>query len=180
MKTRIDLARHFNKLGFKTGAEIGVLGGAYSVEMCKAIPGLKLYCIDKWGRDENRYRTYHERKFEEAKIRLAPYNCELIRKFSMEAVTDFADNSLDFVYIDADHHYQNVKNDITEWAKKVRIGGIVAGHDYLPFKLLHPGVIEAVDEYVKEHNCKLELTEWNNRGRNRDNFQPSWFFTKED
>lgn len=178
LKNRSELAKYFNELGFKVGAEIGVLGGSYSVVLCQAIPGLKLYCIDKWGEDERRYRKYHLRKFEEAKLRLAPYNCTLIRAFSMEAVKGFADESLDFVFIDADHHYENVKDDITEWSKKVRKGGIVSGHDYYEFKSGQAGVVEAVDEYVKEHGIKLELTEWDMSKRNKDHRIPCWWFVK--
>ena len=48
----------------------------------------------------------------------------------MDAVEDFEDNSLDFVFIDGAHDFKNVAMDICEWAKKVRPGGIVYGHDY--------------------------------------------------
>jgi SAM-dependent methyltransferase len=176
LKNRIKLAELFNELGFKVGAEVGVLGGGYATVLCEKIPGLKLFLIDKWGLDEIRYRKYHQRKLVEAQSRLANYNCEYIRKFSMEAVKDFADESLDFVFIDADHHYHNVKDDIREWTKKVRKGGIVSGHDYKEFKFKNPGVMEAVDEYVKEHGLKLELTEWDMTQHNKDHRIPCWYF----
>ena len=48
----------------------------------------------------------------------------------MDAVKDFADESLDFVYIDANHEFKYVTEDIFEWSKKVRKGGAIAGHDY--------------------------------------------------
>jgi predicted O-methyltransferase YrrM len=51
---------------------------------------------------------------------------------------------LDFVFIDADHSYEAVKDDIACWAPKVRSGGWVGGHDYHPRKF--PGVVKAVDE----------------------------------
>lgn len=147
MKNRTELAKHFAELGFKKGAEIGVFKGYYSQVLCENIPSLKLYCIDlviqKLTKDK-----------------LSPFNCELIEKSSMDAVKDFEDESLDFVFIDANHYYENVKNDIEEWTKKVRKGGIVSGHDYYVFKYSkNDGVIKAVDEYIAEHGYKLELTE---------------------
>lgn len=45
---RNQLAALFNELEFKIGAEIGVEKGTYSETLCKAIPGVKLYCIDAW------------------------------------------------------------------------------------------------------------------------------------
>lgn len=49
----------------------------------------------------------------------------------MECVNEFPDKYFDFVYIDADHSYQSVKNDILAWSSKVKDGGILAGHDYI-------------------------------------------------
>lgn len=65
-----------------------------------------------------------------------------IRKPSLEAVCEFEDESLDFVFIDAAHDYESVKADIESWIHKVKPKGIIAGHDYLS-----PGVKKAVDEY---------------------------------
>lgn len=150
---RYELAMHFNELGFKTGAEIGVLAGHYSEILCKTNPGLKLFCIDSWGTGEVQMRDYHLRKYENAKVRLAPYNTTLIHKFSMDAVKDFEDNSLDFVYIDANHEADFVRDDINEWSKKVRHSGIVSGHDYDTER-----VKRVVDDYVKNNNFSLNAT----------------------
>jgi predicted O-methyltransferase YrrM len=51
--------------------------------------------------------------------------------------------SLDFVFIDADHSYEAVKDDIACWKSKVRRGGWLGGHDY---NQKFPGVVRAVDE----------------------------------
>ena len=48
----------------------------------------------------------------------------------MDAVKDFPDRSLDFVYIDANHDVRHVIEDIEEWSKKIKKGGIISGHDY--------------------------------------------------
>lgn len=65
-----------------------------------------------------------------------------------QALQRFEDDSLDAVFIDADHNYEPVKNDIKNWVKKVKVGGILAGHDYYGD---HPGVKQAVDELLKGH-----------------------------
>ena len=63
---------------------------------------------------------------------------------SWDAAEKYVDGSLDFVYIDADHHYDAVKRDIAAWLPKVRSGGIIAGHDFCNYPGF--GVIEAVME----------------------------------
>lgn len=181
MKNRIELAQHFNNLGFKIGAEIGVFEGYYSEILCQNIPGLKLYLIDIW-ENYRRYRNHRgemEAAYEKTKVRLAPFNCTIIRDWSMEAVKGFEDESLDFVYIDSNHLYKYVKQDIEEWTKKVRKGGIVAGHDYYITKHNQiAGVITAVDEYIKKAGYKLEIVPWDEKNINPDDRQPNWYFIK--
>jgi predicted O-methyltransferase YrrM len=130
--TRTLMAQFFHELDFKVGAEIGVAQGWYSEILARENPQAKLYSIDVWENHEgyNEYTDRIDKYYEQAKARLAPYNCELVKKYSMDAVKDFADNSLDFVFIDGAHDFKNVAMDIFEWSKKVKPGGIVYGHDY--------------------------------------------------
>ena len=58
-------------------------------------------------------------------------------------VTLFEDEYFDFVFIDADHKYESVKQDIEDWYPKVRKGGILAGHDYAQSQ---HGIRKAVDD----------------------------------
>ena len=95
----------------------------------------------------------------------------------MDAVKDFADKSLDFVFIDGHHGYDYIKEDIREWSKKVRKGGIVSGHDYYLTPAGNMGVMDAVDEYVKEHGYDLKLTDWDKDNPVVDDRQPSWYFS---
>ena len=53
-----------------------------------------------------------------------------MRMTTTQAASNFADGSVDFVFIDADHSYEAVKQDIQTWLPKVRHGGVLAGHDY--------------------------------------------------
>lgn len=68
-----------------------------------------------------------------------------IRTDSISASKMYPDESLDAVFIDADHRYESVKKDILAWMPKVKTGGILAGHDYIR---THNGVIQAVDELI--------------------------------
>lgn len=129
------LATLFKELEFKTGAEIGVLKGEYTQILGQTIPNLKLYAIDPWTEYPDYYdvsggQPYFNEIYEEAKQRTSFFDCQLIKKFSMEAVKDFEDESLDFVYIDANHEFIHVAEDIHYWSKKVKKGGIISGHDY--------------------------------------------------
>lgn len=135
---RNGLAQLFGELKFEVGAEIGVLEGEYSEILCRANPQAVLYSIDPWtphyGYTDFTKKETFAKAYQKAKTRLSAYNNHIIKKFSLDAVKDFADESLDFVYIDGDHNFQNCTNDIVEWSKKVKIGGIISGHDYIKHK----------------------------------------------
>lgn len=140
MKGSADLIKLFAELGFKLGVEVGVDRGLFSEYMMKTIPSVKMFGVDPWSNtcyeDYNPYKlpqTYFEGCYEEAVKRLTPFgdNYKIIRKFSMDALTDFVDNSLDFVYIDANHDFTNFAMDLQYWFRKVRPGGIISGHDYV-------------------------------------------------
>lgn len=170
--SRLDLAKYFNDLGFKKGAEVGVFGGYFSEVLCKAMPGLDLTCVDIWGHGK------YQRAEDECLARLKPYGCKIIKKFSAEGAKDVEDGSLDFVYIDAAHDYENVKIDINAWAPKVRVGGIIAGDDFYDFPSGEGGVMKAVTEYTSHHHYDLKLTDWNIENPIRDDRQPSFWFVK--
>lgn len=157
---RKDLAKLFRRLGFRVGAEIGSESGVYSRDLCKCNPWAKIYLIDAWKAYKG-YREYVTQAkidtfYEKIQERLKTFNnYEIIKKFSMDAVKDFEDESLDFVYIDANHQFEYVVQDIGFWARKVRRGGIVSGHDYI--RRARPSathVVQAVQGYVYCHGIK--------------------------
>jgi len=156
---RAGLATLFHELGFKVGAEIGVLEGTYSEILCQNNPGVKLYAIDPWKRHRG-YRDYvrnstFSNAHEKAQKTLAQYNCEILRMFSMDAVKQFDDESLDFVYIDGNHDFENVTNDVSAWLEKIKVGGVIAGHDYVKHKgpsKIH--VYEAINGFTKAYKIR--------------------------
>lgn len=159
MNTKEELVKVIKESGVKRGAEVGVAAGAFSLMLCEAIPDLKLFCIDPWiGYDGNRRGgsdKRHSRNYQTTRERLSSYDATLMRMKSMQAVSVFADEALDFVFIDGNHDYAFVKEDIEEWSKKVKSGGIVACHDYYHFK--NSGVVEAVDEYTNYHRIQVTV-----------------------
>lgn len=168
--TRDTLAEFFNECGYKTGAEIGVQGGHYSAMLCQSIPGLKLKCVDPWTAYNRVSQEKQDILYQQTLDRLAPYGVEIIRKKSMDAVMDIPDGSLDFVYIDGLHTFDSVMMDIIHWARKVRFGGIVSGHDYIVGYQM--GIIRAVDAYTHAHNiANVYLT--------LEQKNPSFFWVKE-
>ena len=67
-----------------------------------------------------------------------------IRTTSLKATTLYTDESLDFVFIDASHQYEDVINHLRTWYPKVKKGGYIGGHDFI---IVHPGVVRAVKEF---------------------------------
>jgi len=191
--SRVDLPEFFKEMGYKVGAEIGVYKGNFSRKLCQA--GLKVYAIDCWtpypgfdrmeiSRIERQEYLYHR-----ARQLLSRYkNATVIRKTSMEALKDFKDESLDFVYIDANHILKYVIEDIDGWSKKIRKGGVISGHDYT-----HPSrfrkranaweqvhVVFAVVAYTKAYRIKNWYVLGSRRakpGEKREMYR-SWFWIK--
>ena len=148
--TREDIAKMYNTLEYKVGAEIGVLGGRHSRLMLKNVPGLKLFCIDPWVAFNRMSEEKIAKIYKRCQERLKDYDVEYLRMTSMEAIEKIPDRSLDFIYIDGLHEFDSIMMDLIHWTNKVRPGGIVAGHDY--FANYQMGVMEAVNTYTRTHN----------------------------
>lgn len=182
MKNRTELAKHFGELGFTKGVEVGLCHGRYAKILYENIPNLQLIGIDAYrpygGHGINRQQSTHDSNLLTARNALKGYpNFVLVVASAHDASQWIADESLDFVFIDSDHSYEAVKQDVADWTPKVRSGGIVSGHDYYNGKYNRMGVIQAVDEYVAEHGYQLQTTEWDKTAI-RDDQQPDWYFVK--
>ncbi len=120
-----------------TAVEVGVAEGNYSRTFLDLWPG-QYVMVDRWchveGYDDvmNGPDAEHELRFQQA-LGVANQHesrCRICRMDSVTAAATFADRSLDFVYIDGDHSYAGCRRDILAWAPKVKVGGVLAGHDY--------------------------------------------------
>jgi hypothetical protein len=147
------------------GAEVGVWKADTSVRLLNGASNLtKLYCIDPYRSfSEQVYRcrrskTWDPEKWEalyqsvRRKLQRFGGRVELIRNTSKKGAIQVP-NDLDFVFIDGNHAYEYVLQDIGIWEPKVRPGGIVSGHDY--GSKFHWGVQKAVDEYAKAHGREV-------------------------
>ena len=123
--TRNDLAACWNVLGYKKGVEVGVHRAGYSCELLRQIPDCHLTCVDPWVTYLHSHMTEkHQQKYLRiAKSRLDPYvdkgRATIMRMTSMEAVTQFEDESLDFVFIDGNHLFDYCCSDIIFWSQKM-------------------------------------------------------------
>lgn len=183
VRTRTELPIILNKRGLQgEGVEVGVWKGEFSDFLLQKWKGEKLYSVDPWknfASDEyidelNIKQEEFDRISVDVKNLLSKYGnrSEIIRDVSANAVFSFPNNSLDFVYLDARHHYEGVKEDIENWFPKVKSNGIFCGHDYLNSVIgeTHFGVKRAVDEFARINDLKVLIT-------NKDKF-PSWFIVK--
>lgn len=170
--TRAALARQFASLGLTRGAEIGVADGRNSLTLCEAIPGLQLLAVDPWLRYQGNPRggpqEQHDGNLEIARERLNAFSVTFLHGMSMDVVRDVPVDSLDFAYIDGNHSFDWVMQDLIEWSKRVRPGGIVAGHDFYHFKWA--GIVEAVVAYTGAHG----ITDWHLC----DEREPSFWWVK--
>ena len=135
-----SLPRLLQAIEAKSVVEVGVFQGKFTKALCEWLPETKIYGIDPW-LDYDEYVESSvdggqgglDSNYQKAKDRLSSFGierCQLIRATSMEAVSLFDDESLDCVFIDGNHSFRYVIDDIASWSKKVRVGGMVAGHDY--------------------------------------------------
>lgn len=146
-------------------AELGALNGEFSKEIFKILNPKPLYLIDpyetsieKYGDGMNNtpvaYST--EEQYQRLVKEMETYTLfdliYIVRKYSWDAAYDYENNSFDLVYIDASHRYHDVKRDLFDWYCKVKVDGIISGHDYTEHKEF--GVIKAVDEFVKENDVE--------------------------
>ena len=133
-----DIVRRFPS--GSTFVEVGSWKGkstAYmAIEIANSQKNIDFYCVDIWEPKEL-YQTFLEN--------MSPITgfFKSLKMKSEDAASLFDNETLDFVFIDASHEYEDVKNDIKCWLPKVRKNGILAGHDY---QTCFPGVKKAVIE----------------------------------
>jgi len=147
---------HFVEVGVWKGRSASFM----AVEIINSNKNIKFDCVDTWegSVEHQNYDIISEKKlFDVFSENIEPVSHIInpIRMKSLEAVNLYDDESLDFVFIDASHEYEDVKNDILAWLPKVKEGGFIGGHDY---SSSWDGVVRAVDEIF--NNSELVIDEY--------------------
>lgn len=115
--------------------EIGSYAGESALLFLQSQKIKNLYCIDPWksGYDVKDGASFSsmkdvERKFDDT----ISGHSEVfkIKMPSIKASAYFSNETLDMVYLDGNHTYEAVLEDIRYWYPKVKLGGFLAGHDY--------------------------------------------------
>jgi predicted O-methyltransferase YrrM len=145
--------------------EVGVYHGDFTMEILAFNQPSELFAVDNW--DGAAYEPHATEAYTRLG-HLAP-RIRILRKESLVAAKDFADGSLDIVYLDADH--TRCAEDIVAWWPKVRPGGWLTGHDYTMDSGMT--VKRDVDEFVARTGLPLLLT----RELSHDTY-PSWVIQK--
>lgn len=132
------------------GIEIGSYAGESAEMFVKSGAFKQLYCIDPWEMnydpsdctgDEGLLEA--EKAFD-ARFKDSPVVVKIKDK-SEDAVSMFRNETIDFIYIDGNHQYESVKRDLELYVPKIKLRGIIAGHDY--GGPTTPGATLAINEY---------------------------------
>lgn len=164
------LIKKINKNGYKIGVEVGCARGRTTRELLEHCKDLFLYLVDLWQpmpKDMEGGTQYRDWDFNKVKRlfdkSIQPFPKErykILRGLSWEMANEIEDNSLDFVFIDADHEHSSVIKDIKAWTPKLKPGGMLCGHDIhfdgvkTAVELLIPNYIHVGVDHVWE--CKKE------------------------
>jgi len=164
INSRSDIPIWLKSENLKIIAEIGVRNGNHLKSLLKASPE-KLIVIDIW--DDDGILAHNDVKYSTEQLKICAdtvlklstqYQCIDIRLgYSSDVVKKFDDGFFDFIYIDADHTYDGVMQDMVNWWPKIKQGGVMGGHDYTLRKNAHGlifGVVQAVHEFIGINNLR--------------------------
>lgn len=145
----------------KNMIEIGSFQGESTTIFSNIFNNPTIFAVDIWDNYDNNENIVNndnpkdiENNFD---VITKDYSNIIKIKMSSEKFSEFvADNSIDFIYIDGDHTYESVYNDIIKWKNKIKINGFIGGHDYVEGR---EGLIKAVNENFR--NYKIDVFGWN-------------------
>ena len=132
--------------------EIGCYQGESTESFAKSGKFLRIFAVDPWVNNYNPRdpaALMSDMADVEAAFdaRASHYPIiEKIKMYSADAAQLFKEQSLDLVYIDGNHDYKYVKQDIELCSRKIRSGGFLTGHDYKNPHVMWTGPKRAVDE----------------------------------
>lgn len=138
--------------------EVGVFAGELSEMLMLMRSDLHMILVDSWGDLSPRYirsepdapRRNFAAAQEACHRRMSKFGGRafMVKQTSTEAAKLFSNQSFDLIYLDGDHTYEGVKEDLAAWVPKVKVGGYMSGHDYWGPEAF--GVAKAVNERFKQ------------------------------
>lgn len=153
--SRLNFANLINENNFKIICECGVGTGLFSKYLLDNCPNVeKDYLIEPF-QEAPGWGGIKLEIVQENLKNYIPNKCEIIVGYSPKEFERFEDESFDFIYVDGDHTTEGAKKDLDITFRKLKRGGILAGHDYNgPWT----SVKNVVDEFVLTNNLKLFIT----------------------
>lgn len=156
------------------GAEIGTHEGDFAARILHVVRPRLLHLVDPWhfmpdpayeqalyggkgGIDQQHMDERYQRVLRRFSADIERGRVVVHRAASATAAAEIGDGSLDFVYIDGNHLYEFVLEDLKLYSKKIRRGGLLAGDDYVPGGWWQGGVKRAVDEFVECGRVQVEV-----------------------
>jgi len=194
---RREIIEIVDRLNYTVGVEVGVQKGLFAKDVLSIWKNCKVYnLVDIWKQQTNyedkanvndqiQEENYQTTRENVAEFKDVP---QFFRNDSLTAAKHFANESVDFVYLDARHDYCGVKEDLEAWYPKLKVGGMIAGHDFLTsMESLkqsgntehwnicsdgsdHPGAVKLA---VVEFACKQDLVVHMTKDR-----PPSWYLER--
>lgn len=144
------------------GVEVGVHKGHHAKRILKHLPIAHLWLIDPYVAYEGDREFFTNQSNQSALFETVrsyfenDTRVDLVREFSACAVNQFTDENLDFVFIDGEHSYDAVIQDLELWWPKIRYRGLMVADDY---KLQWPGVMQAALEFSLTHKIPTKELE---------------------
>jgi hypothetical protein len=164
---------------YKVGVEVGVLHGRYAMSILNQWPGI-MHLIDPW----EPYPEYidvpqdHKHNLREAVKNLLPFKdrMKIWRRYNGTNVANRI-GKVDFAYIDGNHAFKYVMEDIRIWWDHINSGGILAGHDL--FQIVHPGVTQAIILFAHERDREIFMIPGKDGCECGEGGVPSWYIRKD-
>lgn len=118
--------------------EIGCFLGSVTCTIKEACNTSNLYCVDIWSNEvHNTYLQGYDRKTinkditsDSAEWRKNTNHLENVYMYKDNSLNVEFDTKFDFIFLDGDHTYNNVRAELIKYSKYLKQGGILAGHDY--------------------------------------------------
>jgi len=147
MVNKFDSGSHFVEVGVWKGMSACFM----AVEIINSGKNIKFDCVDTWDYVETSIeidKSQFENLFDVFLNNIEPVKntINIVKSISWDASKNYQDNSLDFIFIDAGHDYESVSKDLKSWYPKVKLGGVIAGHDYHDNGTCK--VFSAVNDYI--------------------------------